>query len=37
VTIKELKWVKVDGQWLIERETARPAGSGTPGGQKDGK
>jgi len=28
VTLKELKWVKVGGQWLIERETARPAGSG---------
>lgn len=27
VTLKELKWVKVGGQWLIERETARPAGA----------
>jgi adhesin transport system outer membrane protein len=26
VTQKELKWVRVGGQWLIERETARPAG-----------
>ena len=25
VTQKELKWVRVGGQWLIERETARPA------------
>jgi adhesin transport system outer membrane protein len=37
VTIKELKWVKVDGQWLIDSETARPVGSVTPGGPKDGK
>lgn len=27
VTLKELKWVKVGDQWLIERETARPAGA----------
>ena len=27
VTLKELKWVKVGGQWLIERETARPSGA----------
>ncbi len=25
VTLKELKWIRVGGQWLIERETARPA------------
>ncbi|MBN8474542.1 TolC family outer membrane protein [Sulfuritalea sp.] len=25
VTLKELKWVKVGGQWLIARETTRPA------------
>lgn len=37
VTNKELKWVKAGGQWLIERETARTAGSVTPGGQKEGK
>ena len=29
VTLKVLKWVKVGGQWLIESETARPAGAGT--------
>ena len=27
VTLKELKWVKVGGQWLIEREAMRPAGA----------
>ena len=27
VTQKELKWVKVGGQWLIARETTRPAAS----------
>ncbi len=29
VTLKVLKWVKVGGQWLIERETSLPAGAGT--------
>ena len=28
VTLKTLKWVRVGGQWLIERETARAAGAG---------
>jgi adhesin transport system outer membrane protein len=27
VTLKELKWIKVGEQWLIERETARPSGA----------
>jgi adhesin transport system outer membrane protein len=34
VTVKELKWVKVGGQWLIERETAKPAGAGTAARKK---
>ncbi|MBK9019124.1 MAG: TolC family outer membrane protein [Sulfuritalea sp.] len=27
VTLKALRWIKVDGQWLIEREAARPVPS----------
>jgi hypothetical protein len=37
VTLKELKWIKVGSQWLIERETVRPADPATPVRQKDGK
>ncbi|MDP2826831.1 MAG: TolC family outer membrane protein [Sulfuritalea sp.] len=29
-TLKVLKWVKLGGQWLIERETARPLAAGVP-------
>jgi outer membrane protein, adhesin transport system len=36
VTLKEIKWVKVDGQWLIEREAARPAGTAATAGKKGG-
>lgn len=34
VTLKTLKWVKVGGQWLIERETARAAGTAAAVRQK---
>ena len=37
VTLKTLTWVKVGGQWLIQRETARPAGAAAAVRQKDGK
>ena len=37
VTLKSLTWVKAGGQWLIQRETARPAGAAAAVRQKDGK
>lgn len=35
VTLKELKWVKVGGQWLIERETARSVAAAAATWKKD--
>ncbi|MCX7149578.1 MAG: TolC family outer membrane protein [Rhodocyclales bacterium] len=33
-TLKMLRWVKADGQWLIERETARPIAGSVPARRK---
>ena len=37
VTLKILKWVRVGGQWLIERETTQPASAGTTALKKGSK
>jgi adhesin transport system outer membrane protein len=36
VTQKSLKWIKVDGQWLIARETVQAPANGKPVRQKEG-
>lgn len=36
-TLKMLRWVKVDGQWLIERETAQPISASVPARPKGDK
>jgi adhesin transport system outer membrane protein len=36
-SLKALKWVKLGGQWLIERETARPLSASAPVRRKAGK
>ena len=36
-SLKALKWVKLGGQWLIERETARPLSASVPVRRKAGK
>jgi adhesin transport system outer membrane protein len=36
VTQKSLKWIRVDGQWLIARETVQAPANGKPVRQKEG-